>query len=164
MLVIIDMQNHILNPTSKFYVPNATHLVHPITQRLEKARKTNEYVLFTRDIPVEKKGKAEETNDLQLISALTPLEKEQVIKKYYFTIPPEKLVEIKDNFFANKQEEKKIEVTGVETHLCILANVLALQSAFPEAEFTINQRLVASKEQQAVAFDLLKHFNVSIVE
>lgn len=55
MLVIIDMQNQVLDPTSDFYVPSSEELVDRIAQRLAKARENNELVLFTRDIPIEKK-------------------------------------------------------------------------------------------------------------
>lgn len=55
MLVIIDMQNQVLDPMSDFYVPGSEELVDRIAQRLAKARENNELVLFTRDIPIEKK-------------------------------------------------------------------------------------------------------------
>ena len=37
MLVIIDMQNQVLDPTSDFYVPGSEELVDRIAQRLAKA-------------------------------------------------------------------------------------------------------------------------------
>lgn len=95
MLVIIDMQNQVLDPTSDFYVPGSEELVDRIAQRLAKARENNELVLFTRDIPIEKKGVEEEIPALQLIPKLAPLPNERVIKKYYLTLPPEKLIELK---------------------------------------------------------------------
>ena len=45
--------------------------------------------------PSKKKGVEEEILALQLIPKLAPLPNERVIKKYYFTLPPEKLVELK---------------------------------------------------------------------
>lgn len=38
MLVIIDMQNHILDPNSEFYIPESDQLAERIAQRLAKAR------------------------------------------------------------------------------------------------------------------------------
>ena len=40
MLVIIDMQNHILDPNSEFYIPESDQLAERIAKRLAKARKT----------------------------------------------------------------------------------------------------------------------------
>ncbi len=107
MLVIIDMQNHILDPNSEFYIPESDQLAERIAQRLAKARQNNEYILFTRDIPVELKDKEEEREDLQLIPLLSPQENERVIKKYYFTIPPETLAEIQETLFESKEEQKR---------------------------------------------------------
>ncbi|WP_165005984.1 MULTISPECIES: isochorismatase family cysteine hydrolase [unclassified Enterococcus] len=164
MLVVIDMQNHILDPESEFFIPHSDQLSERIARRLEEAREKNEYVLFTRDIPIECKDKEEEREDLQLISALSPRENERVIKKYYFTIPPETLVEIKQGFFESKEEQKEIELAGIETNLCVLSNLIGLQSAFPEADFFVNPDLVSSREHEDIALELLKDFNVAITE
>lgn len=46
MLVIVDMQNHILDPESKYYVQHADKLIKQIHSRLEAARKkTNIFFL-----------------------------------------------------------------------------------------------------------------------
>ncbi|HGF7673525.1 TPA: isochorismatase family cysteine hydrolase [Enterococcus faecium] len=171
MLVIIDMQNHILDPNSEFYIPESDQLAERIAQRLAKARQNNEYILFTRDIPVELKDKEEEREDLQLIPLLSPQENERVIKKYYFTIPPETLAEIQETLaeiqetlFESKEEQKEIEVVGIETNLCVLSNLIGLQSAFPEADFFVDPMLVSSRKHGESALELLKDFNVSIVE
>ena len=99
MLVIIDMQNHILDPNSEFYIPESDQLAERIAQRLAKARQNNEYILFTRDIPVELKDKEEEREDLQLIPHISPQENERVIKKYKYTIQPENIAEIQETIF-----------------------------------------------------------------
>ncbi|MFS1206392.1 isochorismatase family cysteine hydrolase [Enterococcus lactis] len=164
MLVIIDMQNHILDPNSEFYIPESDQLAERIAKRLAKARKNKEYILFTRDIPVELKDKEEEREDLQLIPLLSPQGNERVIKKYYFTIPPETLAEIKETLFESKEEQKEIEVVGIETNLCVLSNLIGLQSAFPEADFFVDPTLVSSRKHGESALELLKDFNVSIIE
>ena len=164
LLVIIDMQNHILDPNSEFYIPESDQLAERIAKRLAKARKDKEYILFTRDIPVELKDKEEEREDLQLIPLLSPQENERVIKKYYFTIPPETLAEIKETLFESKEEQKEIEVVGIETNLCVLSNLIGLQSAFPEADFFVDPTLVSSRKHGESALELLKDFNVSIIE
>lgn len=107
MLVIIDMQNHILDPESEFYLPDSEELVKRIQHRLEIARENQEYILYTRDIPIEYKDTAnEEQKSLQLIPELTPKNGDRIVKKYYFSIPPETLVEIKKALFDSKQEQK----------------------------------------------------------
>lgn len=108
MLVVIDMQNHILDPTSEFYLEDGEALVERVNTRLNQARAANEYVLFTRDIPIERKDEAE-SEDLKIIPALSPLSNEREIKKYYFTLPPEILTEIKHSLFERKEEQKQLK-------------------------------------------------------
>lgn len=163
MLVVIDMQNHILDPTSEFYLEDGEALVERVNTRLNQARAANEYVLFTRDIPIERKDEAE-SEDLKIIPTLSPLPNEREIKKYYFTLPPETLTEIKHSLFERKEEQKTIEVVGIETNLCVLSNTIALQSAFPEADFIIDSSLVSSRDHEPQALKLLKDFNVYVKE
>lgn len=103
------MQNHILDPESKYYVQHADKLIKQIHSRLEAARKKNEYILFTRDIPVERKEQDEEGEDLQIIPTLAPKENEKVVKKYYFTMPPESLLEIKQEAFDQDEKESTLK-------------------------------------------------------
>lgn len=162
MLVVVDMQNHILDPDSKYYVPNAEKLLNKIKKRLEQARKNKEAILFTRDIPVQRKGIDEEKEDLQIISLLSPRENERVIKKYYFTMPPEALLTVKQEAFPQDNDNKQIEMVGIETNLCVLSNTIALQSVFPEAVFFIDTSFVSENKHGNQALELLKDFNVEI--
>lgn len=162
MLVIVDMQNHILDPESKYYVQHADKLIKQIHSRLEAARKKNEYILFTRDIPVERKEQDEEGEDLQIIPTLAPKENEKVVKKYYFTMPPESLIEIKQEAFDQDEKEKHIEVVGTERNLCVLSNTIALQSVFPEADFLVDTAFVSENKHGDQALKLLKDFNVEL--
>ena len=66
--------------------------------------------------------------------------------------------------FESKEEQKEIEVVGIETNLCVLSNLIGLQSAFPEADFFVDPTLVSSIKQGESALELLKDFNVSIIE
>lgn len=126
MLVIVDMQRRILDMTDKNYVQGAQALIPKLKTRLEKARESREFVLFTKDIPIEYKNKAEELPKLKIIEELSPLPNEVVFKKNYYTLPPESLVEIRKLAEKNK-DLNGIEVAGAELSLCVLANILALQ-------------------------------------
>ncbi|MCF1684116.1 cysteine hydrolase [Tetragenococcus halophilus] len=162
MLVIIDMQNHLLQPDSKYYMPEAKKLVKRIAKRLSQARQKGEYVLHTQDIPIQYKNKADDYPDLQLIQELKPLANEHLIKKNYFSIPPEELLAIKQYLFKSKKEHKNIEITGVETDLCVLANTIEIQSAFPEADFFIDPSLVSSRKRHQETLKILQEFNIHI--
>ncbi|WP_461197810.1 isochorismatase family protein [Enterococcus sp. N249-2] len=163
MLVIIDMQNQILDAQNDAYVPDSQALSARIARRLRRARENHEYILYTPDIPIALKDTPhEERASLQIIPELAPRENEKVVKKYYYSIPPEVLIDIKETIFAAK-EEKEIEIAGVETNICVLSNTIEIQSAFPDADFVIQKELVAGKSHESEGLDILKDFHVKIV-
>lgn len=161
MLVIVDMQRRILDMTDKNYVQGAQALIPKLKTRLEKARESREFVLFTKDIPIEYKNKAEELPKLKIIEELSPLPNEVVFKKNYYTLPPESLVEIRKLAEKNK-DLNGIEVAGAELSLCVLANILALQSIFPEEDFYLNSELATGNKFNKVTLEMLQDFNVRV--
>lgn len=165
MLVVIDMQNQIRDENSQSFISDSPALITRIAKRLQQARAEGEYILFTRDIPIDCKDTPnEEQEALQIVPELQPLPNEKVIKKYYFSIPPEVLLEIKEQLFNDKNEQKHIEVTGVETNICVLSNTIEIQSAFPEADFLINQQLVSGRNHESSGLKILQDFNVEVVD
>ncbi|MGX7204920.1 isochorismatase family cysteine hydrolase [Enterococcus pingfangensis] len=162
MLVIVDMQNRVLDANDKNYVPCAKQLIPKIQQRLEKARDAGEMVIFTKDIPIENKDESEELFGLQIIDEFAPLAGEYVIKKNYYALPPESLINVRALAEEKKQEKKRIEFTGVEANVCVLANVLALQGALPEGNFYIDPDLVTGNQLIEETLELLSKFNIEI--
>ena len=73
------------------------------------------------------------------------------------------MIDIKKNLFE-PEEEKKIEITGVETNICVLSNTIEIQSALQYADFTINKTLVAGKNHESQGLDILRDFNVQIID
>ncbi len=73
-------------------------------------------------------------------------------------------MEIKEQLFNDKNEQKHIEVTGVETNICVLSNTIEIQSAFPEADFLINQQLVSGRNHESSGLKILQDFNVEVVD
>ncbi|PAB00767.1 isochorismatase family protein [Enterococcus canintestini] len=159
MLVIVDMQNRILDSADENYIPSAKALLPQLKNRLDYARKSAEVVLFTRDIPIEYKDQAEEITKLQIIRELAPLNHEFVFKKNYFTLAPETLLEIR-RVVEKQKLPKEIEVVGAELSICVLANILALQSVFPAADFYVNPQLVTGNKWNEEALKILQEFNI----
>ena len=55
-------------------------------------------------------------------------------------------------------------MTGVETNICVLSNTIEIQSAFPEADFLINQQLVSGRNHESSGLKILQDFNVEVVD
>ena len=140
MLVVIDMQNQIRDENSQSFISDSPALITRIAKRLQQARAEGEYILFTRDIPIDCKDTPDEEQEaLQIVPELQPLPND-------------------------KNEQKHIEVTGVETNICVLSNTIEIQSAFPEADFLINQQLVSGRNHESSGLKILQDFNVEVVD
>ena len=159
MLVIVDMQNRILDESDENYVPTAAKLIPTIKERLDHARQTGELVIYTRDIPVEYQTE-EEHPKLQIIPELAPLATEMILKKHYFALPPQQLLEVQA--LPEVEGQKTIELVGAELNLCVLANTLALQSVFPEADLLIKTKHVTGNALSQETLALLREFHVQV--
>lgn len=63
----------------------------------------------------------------------------------------------------DKEDERKIiDVVGVETSLCVLANTLKLQRKFLESDILIQSSLTVGKKQTEEIMEILKVFNLEV--
>ena len=171
MLFIIDMQNEYVDKENgKRYVKDSERMVEGIIEKIREYEDKGDYVFYTTDISLEKK---QEYNSNSLINnkeninnaereatsekrwAFEPyhllkpyLEKHKVIKKSYYALPPETLLEVQEHFKVNGEHTGIIEFVGVETHICVLANAICMQSAFPNSKIIINGSLCKSKDKK----------------
>lgn len=171
MLFIIDMQNdYIHREKGKRYVKDSEKLIDGIINKIRESKEKEEYIFYTSDIPIienkdcfgennhndrksimdqEEKSNKEEEWACELYGALKPyLNKDKNIKKSYYAIPPESLLKLQDKLKEKIHIIKEIELVGVETHICVLANAICLQSAFPRAKILIHASLCKSKNTE----------------
>lgn len=170
MLFVIDMQNEYVNIKSgNKYVKGSENLVQGIIKKIKEYEDKGEHIFYTSDISVteieyiangeadlhpsndeetikivDKKANNREKWNIEPYHALQPfLSKHMEIKKSYYALPPETLLQIQ-KIFKKQVLEEEIEFVGVETHICVLANAICIQSAFPDARIIINSSLCKS--------------------
>lgn len=169
MLFIIDMQNEYIDKQKgKSYVKDSEKIVGGIINKIKESEKKGEYIYYTCDIPIEKgHKKVNNLNDKKSIEIqekilsnegkstceiyhmLKPyLDKHKKIKKSYYAIPSKALLKFQDKFKEEKHIIEEIEFVGVETHICVLANAICIQSTFPEAKIIIHASLCKSKDDE----------------
>ena len=92
------------------------------------------------------------------------LNKDQEIKKTYYAIPPRKLLEIQEKFKNDDHVLNEIEFVGVESNICVLANAICIQSAFPEAKIIIDSSLTTSRdlEKHKIALETMESLGMEI--
>lgn len=176
MLFIIDMQNdYIDREKGKKYVRDSEKIVKGIINKIKDCEKKGEYIYYTSDIFIEKnKGNCGKNHKIldnlnikenieiqekrlnyedrwgcKLYGDLKPyLEDHKRIKKSYYAIPTKSLVKFQEKFKEEKHIIEAIEFVGVETHICVLANAICIQSTFPEANIIIDASLCKSKDDK----------------
>lgn len=185
MLLVVDMQNSFLSSDYETtYVSGAEKLIPGILERISYYKEQKAPIYYTIDVPLTKKLKngieerpinSEANNEnrskklkdktehgTQLVGPLSEVvtTKHKLLKSYY-GIPPTTLVRLQGNFEENLT---KIELVGIETHLCVLSNAVMLQSAFPNAEICINESLCKSKieKNHQLAIKIMKIMGMKI--
>lgn len=169
MLFVIDMQNdYIDKDKGERYVKDSEKIVEGIINKIKKSEEKGEYIFYTVDIPIQEDSYEQSlSNDIISINiqemksdkeekwSCEPykflksyLDKHEKIKKSYYAIPPETLLEFQRRFKEQNRIIEEIEFVGVETHICVLANAVCIQSAFPQANIVIHESLCKSKDDK----------------
>ena len=169
MLFVIDMQNDYVDKDGNKYIEGAERLVPGIIGKIMEYENKNDHVFYTSDINLQSFvgkdieiinnndkigtiiGELKSTNEekwcFEPYKLIKPyLKNHERIKKSYYAIPPEILMEIQNRFKDQKHIIEEIEFVGVETNICILANAICVQSAFPDAKIIIDSTLCKSKD------------------
>lgn len=109
----------------------------------------NEYVDKENINYAEKQSTDEKRWAIEPYDLLKPyLKKHKILKKSYYALAPESLLELQEYFKVSGDHKSIIEFVGVETHLCVLANAVCIQSAFPNSDIIINASLCKSKDKK----------------
>lgn len=182
MLFIIDMQNNYLNPKAKgTYIKGSQKLVPGIIKKIKQYEERGEKIFYTLDIytkkidkinhsleNIEKKVKVADTKEKWGSSLFEPLKPylldHECLKKSYYAFSPDGLLGIQDKFKDNTRKIKEIEFVGVETHICVLANAICIQSAFPDAQIIIDSNLCMSSniENHKLAIKIMEKLGMKI--
>lgn len=184
MLFIIDMQNKFLNPESDNYVKGSEKLILKTIDKIKEYENKGDIIFYTLDIEIQnakygddntnddssiKKGEIQSDNSAKWSNKVhfeleNHLKNHQEIKKTYYAIPPKKLLEIQERFKNDDSVLKEIEFIGVETNICVLANAICIQSAFPDAKIIIDSSLCTSRyiKKHEIALDTMKSLGMEI--
>ncbi|HLR20846.1 MAG TPA: isochorismatase family protein [Tissierellaceae bacterium] len=150
MLFIIDMQNDFVDQIhGKMAVKHADQLVPNIIKKIKEYEEKKDLIFYTKNIhknmpndnrSLDVKHWGEEPYG-ELKDILSP---HNYISKLNYGIPPYKSKSMFQNFDDKYME--KIEIIGIETHLCILSNAIILQNTFINSKILIDENLCTSND------------------
>ena len=70
-----------------------------------------------------------------------------------------------EDFTLNSDDVEEIEIIGLDTDFCVLANAMTLKAAFPNVPITIDASCCAGStpEWHEKALDMLEHCHFNII-
>lgn len=172
MLFVVDMQNDFINQEKgKMFVKDADKLVPSIIHRIKEYERRKDIIFYTLNIHEnmddDNRSKEEKKWGQQIYTPLyDDLIKHNALRKIYYGISPEQTMEIKKRCNGEKRYTEKIEIVGVETHICVLSNAIILQNLFPNAQIIINQKLCISSDLNwhEKGLNLMKELNMEVIK
>ena len=154
MLFVIDAQNDFLDQKKgKMIVKDADKLVPDIGEKVREYEERGDKIFYTLNIHGGMKDDTRSKEEKMWGQSLyTPLKEILAghipLKKIYYGITPEKASWIKEKFKDEKEYIERIEILGVETHICVLSNAIVIQNMFPDSTIVVNSKLCTSNDKK----------------
>lgn len=190
LLFVIDMQNDFIDGV--LGSPEAQAIVPKVVERIEQALNNNEVVILTKDTHHHDYLKTEEGKNLPIPHCILVTKGWELNKDIFKTIRRHNEVfHVSKNTFGecwdkyiftydDEQEEKEvstflntietkdieeIEIIGLDTDFCVLANAFTLKSTFPNVHIKINAECCAGStpDWHEKALDILEHCHFEII-
>lgn len=167
MLVIIDMQNEYVDEKGKAPIAGAKDIESGILSRILEYKKNGKLIFYTINTKIsnEDREQSEKRWAIEPYGKLKKaLEKHYLIEKTEYAISAEQAIEIRNKIIKSADIET-IEFVGVETNICVLANVLVFQNLFPNSKIVINSRLCTSsnKKLHNKAIDIMSGLKMEVI-
>lgn len=173
ILVIIDVQEDYIR--GSLANPLAEKIIPAIKERIIQARENHEMVIFTMDTHSEDYLKTLEgeklpiehciyqTDGWQIVNEIKDYAALCILKSTFGSI---ELINRIEMIKKALDEEVEIEVCGVVSSSCVLANCVLLRAAMPNAKIVVNKNLIAdiSEANQQAALLCLKAQHIDIIE
>lgn len=172
MLVVIDVQNDTFDKRGTNFAEWSKIIKEGVAKRIDQAIDNNESIIYTKNLYPDFEYKERSAESIKFDEAIYPefytrLEKHgDEYTKTFYGIPPTEAKNIYENYKDEVETNQMIEFVGVETNVCVLANIMVIQNIFPEANITINKNLVAaaSDDLHDKTLEILANMNVFIAE
>ena len=158
MLVVIDVQNDTFDKRGTNFAEWSKVIEDGIASRIDEAIEHNESIIYTKNLYPDFEYDERSAESIHFDEA--------VYTKTFYGIPPEQAKNIYENYKDEVETNQKIEFIGVETNVCVLANIMVIQNIFPEANITVNKNLVAAESDDLhdKTLEILSNMNVFIAE
>lgn len=172
---VIDAQNDFVS--GSLGTPEAQAIIPKIKERLENSPE-NEFIIFTQDTHFSKESYSTsiegkhlpvhhceyDTEGWQIVDELRGYADQILCKSNFWMMPiqarhPTEVIKV-------PSEKLKIEVCGLCTDICVIANIIAIKAQFPNSEIYVNPELCAgtTPEKHDAAIQVMESLQVNIIK
>lgn len=174
VLVVVDMQKDFID--GALGSDMAKTIVNNVNQKIKEAEKNGDYIIFTRDTHEDNYMETEEGKNLPVPHCIYKTEGWEISKDIYI---PEKAKFINKNTFGSYylgnflkdiMENKlvmfdKIELVGLCTDICVLANAVISKTFIPNTHIVVDASCCAgvSAKSHDVALEAMKTLQIEVL-
>lgn len=175
LLVVIDYQNDFVNGSLGF--EKAETLENNIYNKVKAFLNDGHNVVFTYDTHNEEYLNTREGKNLPIIHCIDNTIGHELygklkdfknedntihINKYSFGIEPKEMVKLSEKI---GEDIDYIEIVGIVTNMCVISNVVILQSQYRNAEIVVDASLCASFDDDLhkKALDVIESLQVKVI-
>lgn len=172
MLVVIDVQNDTFDERGSNFAEWSKVIEEGVAKRIDQAIEDNESIIYTKNLYPDFEYDERSAESIHFDEAIYPKFYTRLedygdeYTKTFYGIPPNQAQNIYENYKDEVETNQTIEFIGVETNVCVLANIMVIQNIFPEANITVNKKLVAaaSDDLHDKTLEVLSNMNVFVAE
>ena len=169
LLIVVDFQNDFVDGALGF--DGADKLEDKICDRIKKARKDNEQIIFTFDTHEENYLNTQEGKFLPVEHCIKGSNGHKLYGKVAELVEKEDILIEKPTFgsielcdYLKEHQFSEIELCGLVSNICILSNAILAKTFNPEATVIVDENLTDSFDEKLnkETFDILKGVQVVV--
>ena len=168
-LIVVDYQNDFVTGSLGF--PDAVALEEPIAEKIQAYRDSGDDVVFTFDTHTPQYLLSQEGRKLPIPHCIGGTEGHKLYGKVGESVDTEDWCFIKYTFgsdalfdFLKQNHYTRIELVGVVTNICVIANAVLAKTAQPETEIVVDASCVASNDAALgeKALDVMESLQITV--
>lgn len=165
-LVVVDMQKDFID--GALGTKEAVQIVPNVAKKIEEYRKAGDQIIFTRDTHQKNYLETQEGRNLPVEHCIEGTDGWQIAKE--LTVAAEDIVVNKVTFGHVWDKEmikgEEIELIGLCTDICVIANALGLKAVLPEVPVKVDAKCCAGVTPQTHlnALEAMKMCQIKVLE
>lgn len=171
ILLVIDYQNDFVDGTLGF--SGAEKLDEKICSKINEYRKSNDEVIFTLDTHYENYLSTQEGRNLPVVHCIKGTHGWEIYGKCAECVRESDKIFEKSSFgsyelaeyLRKKKNIDSVEIVGLVSNICVIANAVCAKTALPEAEITVDASCTSCADEKLnrQALDCMEGIQIKVI-